>query len=406
MKRFPAAAALLLLAACDKPSAPPPLTPDPPAATTPAGPEPGLDEGQRTRAAPADALIAFARGSELWTVKPDGSDPRLVLRLAGDIARPAWSPNRKWIAFSSSHRSDVNLYRRNLFIVRPDGSELRQVTPLPRSGLSLEGAPKGQVRGRAVLTLATGRMGAKDFDIAVYGRMTVGKTQEAGLFELHAPAGTTWIKVSGLHQGVRYSGVIMQPVQEGRSAELQRDIVLTPLGADLEADAPVWAPDGRSLLFVQRTPSVTGPPAAAGLHRIRIDGSGNVQVSAETGSAEAIALATDGALVKMRDGRLLKVGLDSRHTIEKRDVGIATPDAIAVGPDGAVAFTRMDDQLKSHIVVGDRAVLTLDRPVRALDFSPDGRSLAYAADAVHILDLATGASRKLADGTDPAWYGR
>jgi CubicO group peptidase (beta-lactamase class C family) len=50
--------------------------------------------------------IAFASHSDLWTVRPDGSDP---VRLGGSPGRdyqPAWSPDARWIAFTGSRWED------------------------------------------------------------------------------------------------------------------------------------------------------------------------------------------------------------------------------------------------------------------------------------------------------------
>jgi Tol biopolymer transport system component len=50
----------------------------------------------------------------------DGGPPEPVETVEGGGFEPAWSPDGDWIAFSESQR--------NLWIVRPDGEGLRQLT--------------------------------------------------------------------------------------------------------------------------------------------------------------------------------------------------------------------------------------------------------------------------------------
>ncbi len=424
MRRVLVALACCALCACDrspvdpgKPALPPP----------PPGLPPGADPGQTERSTTADALVAFARGSELWVAKGDGSEPRRLVRMTGDVAAPAWSPNRTWIAFSSDAAADRNLYRRNVFIVRADGSTLRQVTPLPRSGEDLENAPKGLVRGRAALLLPTGRLGMKDLDVAIYGRSQSAKTDAGGLFEVHAPLGTTWIKVSGTYQGVRYSGATMLQVVEGK-ATASRDILLSPGGADDEAHAPMWAPDGKSIYFILRTPGAGGALRASTLRRIALDGRGTEEVFAPPNTTVDTAAISgeyaslwvtawqdqvrkeDGKVVRLRQSRPTRVNLESRREVAEPGEShvLPAPVPLACGPGGLTAFARVNVALKTEIVVRQKTVATLDGIVTAIDFSPDGRTLLCAVKgAVLALDVESGASRPfIAEATDPAWYGR
>jgi Tol biopolymer transport system component len=59
----------------------------------------------------------------IWLLEEDGSLRNLV---PGQGRTPAWSPDGEWLAFESNRGSTNDLYA--AFIVRRDGSELRQVT--------------------------------------------------------------------------------------------------------------------------------------------------------------------------------------------------------------------------------------------------------------------------------------
>ena len=56
----------------------------------------------------------------LYTISPDGSAFYVVAEAEGS---PAWSPDGAWLAFSSSDNEGPSIY-----VARPDGSDLRQVT--------------------------------------------------------------------------------------------------------------------------------------------------------------------------------------------------------------------------------------------------------------------------------------
>ena len=73
--------------------------------------------------APGGRRLAFVRFEpplwerppSVWVMRADGGAKRQVVR---DALSPAWSPDGKWIAFSRGH---------SVFVVRPDGSGLRLV---------------------------------------------------------------------------------------------------------------------------------------------------------------------------------------------------------------------------------------------------------------------------------------
>ena len=73
---------------------------------------------------------------ELFTIRPDGSELQRVTFAAGNEAHCAWSPDGEWMIFSSSRTGfkDEAIYSDSpqpygeLFLMRYDGSELRQLT--------------------------------------------------------------------------------------------------------------------------------------------------------------------------------------------------------------------------------------------------------------------------------------
>lgn len=74
--------------------------------------------------APDGARVAFAsnRGGswDIWTMRPDGSDPRRLTTDGGEDTHPAWSPDGKTIAFLSSRSG-----RREVWLMDADGANQR-----------------------------------------------------------------------------------------------------------------------------------------------------------------------------------------------------------------------------------------------------------------------------------------
>jgi TolB protein len=78
---------------------------------------------------PRGDRIAYASQGEgfqfnIWTVAPDGSDPRMVANLPGMNECPTWSPDGRLIGFINTTHGG----RSDFYIVRPDGTGLRKVT--------------------------------------------------------------------------------------------------------------------------------------------------------------------------------------------------------------------------------------------------------------------------------------
>jgi Tol biopolymer transport system component len=63
--------------------------------------------------------------------KPGGIFPE----MAGAVT-PAWSPDGDWIAFASNHEGNYDIY-----LIRPDGSELTRITESPEQELSVGWGP-------------------------------------------------------------------------------------------------------------------------------------------------------------------------------------------------------------------------------------------------------------------------
>jgi Tol biopolymer transport system component len=90
---------------------------------------------------PKGDRIAFVTdrdgGYEIYSIRSDGTDLRRLTRGRGLNAHPSWSPDGEWIAFASSRTGlldELLLHPDNgqpggeIFVMRPDGSDLRRLT--------------------------------------------------------------------------------------------------------------------------------------------------------------------------------------------------------------------------------------------------------------------------------------
>lgn len=81
---------------------------------------------------------------DLWTVRPDGTE---LIQLTDDEAtdiRPSWSPDGSQIAFQRSEDLDDPDYRNDVYVMNADGTALRRITVWP----GFDGFPVWSPNGR------------------------------------------------------------------------------------------------------------------------------------------------------------------------------------------------------------------------------------------------------------------
>ncbi len=98
---------------------------------------------------------------QVWAVASGGGWPRLVTTLDDQVGGVSWSPDGAWLAFSLAPGGGMN---QQIYLVRPDGQELRRITPGGREANWLG----GWSRDGKVLTLASNRENPATMDAYLY----------------------------------------------------------------------------------------------------------------------------------------------------------------------------------------------------------------------------------------------
>ena len=338
---------------------------------------------------PDGRTILFDLLGRLYAVDAAGGTARALSTGMAFESQPVFSPDGAWVAFVSD-RSGAE----NLWVMRPDGSDARQVTRNagPDEYVSPAWAPDG-------------------------------KTLYVSLYRSDRNAIELW----------------REPLGGGKPEELTKG-AFSALGA-----APT--PDGRALYVAERTGPVFEDDVELPLwsiHRLSLDGGPDETIVANPGSAMRPALSPDGAtliytarfegetelrardLATGRDRRLAwPVQHDVQEALPSRDL---TP-SVSFTADGSALITSFGGKLQrvelatgahaaipflAHVDMGLGAfqrqkLVQATGPVRARlaqdpVLSPDGRSLAFSTlGGVYVMPARGGRPYLIAEGYMPTW---
>ena len=229
--------------------------------------------------------------SDVFTMRPDGTDVRKLTDSKGFNGNPSWSPNGRWLAYSSDE--GVVPRKQAIFLMKSDGSAPRRITTPPSSSLGQELArfsPDGsrlvfnevrsvetgdpdmptvdqsalftvRVDGSKLRRVTPWEVGAADADWSPDGRRLVfaGRPADNGYVQ---NVGVVDADGHGLKILTRGDGIF----GDGETFRYQ------------ESFNPAWSPDGTKIIFIRAT-YTDADGYVQGLQTMRPNGTGRVALS-------------------------------------------------------------------------------------------------------------------------------
>ncbi|MEE8524508.1 MAG: S9 family peptidase [Thermoanaerobaculia bacterium] len=301
---------------------------------------------------------------QVWTVATTGGWPDLVTGLDDQVGSVVWSPDGSALAFTVAPGGGMN---QQIYLISPDGSDLRRVTDGGRDNNWLSGWSHDGRR----LSLASNRSGPESMDAYVFD------LEDRKLHLLARNPGISWISDLSRdgHRAVLYR---MQSRSDDNlfllDVESGRERLLTPHDPPGSFDGGLFSPAGDTVYL---TTNLDRDLTAFGRIRLGDDGEpGSTEILAARGDAEiqSFAITDDGTTA------VLLWNVAGRSELELFDL---------------VSRTRTPGPELSAELVG------------GLTFSRDGKSLAMilsgaaAPSDVWILDLASGRLRQITHSPHP-----
>jgi tricorn protease len=369
--------------------------------------------------------IAFSYHGDIWVANADGSDPaRLTAHIAQDIF-PRFSPDGRWIAFTSNRMGNDDL-----FVVPVDGGIPRQVTFHTGGDTMLYWTPDGE---RLVFRTSRGAHAFYSplYTVAAAGDLPVPMAMDQGAAGMLSQDGS---RVAFNRYGVRYW-------RKGYRGNSQADIWLQDVGGGeirqlTDADTqqfrrhtqdvfPMWGADGMVYFMSERD-------GLFNIWKISPDGGEPVQVTSHgADGVQYASMSPDGRTITYENEFELWTLLVPGGTPEKVviDIDFDTKDNLVdylqvdgeadgfdVSPEGD--YLAVDHHGEVFVVptdtdVGEKKQVTSSPwRQRSQTYSPDGEWLAYISDEsgdeeIWLYEIATGVHRKVSEDASlksrPIW---
>lgn len=339
--------------------------------------------------------IAFVSGGDIWTVPTSGGEARLLVAHADNESRPLYSPDGKYLAFSSTRSGNGDVYLLTL-----DTGDLRRLT-YDDGAESLTGWSKD---GRMVYFHLTSRdiSGMNDiYRVAITGGTPMPVTADryaSEFFGTPSPDGSQlafsargiaaaqWWRKGSSHLDQTELWTCRIGAKPGDKPHYER---LTDGGA--KELWPLWQPDGQGLYFV------SDRNGSQNLWQKPLKGQPTMLTAFTNGRVLWPSLSGDGrTMVFERDFQLWTYDVPSKQTkpIAIRLRGAAAGSAVdhqkltsqfrdlALSPDGKkVAFTAHGDVFAAPAKDGGDAVRVSNSPAveSQLAWTPNSRTLFYVS---------------------------
>jgi TolB protein len=325
--------------------------------------------------------------ANLWILDVGNHKARPLTSGQGGDFRPAWSPDGKWIAFSSDRGTSLppakgrweRLHQVDIYVVRPDGSELKRIS---EHG-NFCGSPKWNQDSKSVIAYC---MSAQETWTYRFG----GEDGETKLAQIDVATGETKPVAAG--PGVKISPFVLA---SGEVAYLRNDksshgIFYAsdkqgPKGEDL--NSPSWSPDGANLVYSRYTEKRSAEPMKLWSKNPNYELSSTSFLPAYDPTGDRFAVTKADYDAKVMNLFVIDEGKPARSILERKDVILApqwSADGrqITFGVGGFPLFLEFGkDPAQVAIINADGSgfhVVTSGPNNNAFpSFAPDGKRILY-----------------------------
>jgi len=360
-----------------------------------------------------DGTIAFTYQDDIWAADADGSNPRrLTAHVARDIM-PRFSPDGKWIAFTSNRMGNNDVY-----VMPVSGGEPKQLTWHSGDDQAMYWTPDGR---EIVFTSARGThpFGSPLYKVALDGTVPVpmgmdfGRSgmvkQDATKVAFNRTVPSYWRKG---YRGNSNADIAVQDLKSGEITELTDTDVKAYQTATHDVH-PMWGADGQiyfaserdGTFNIWRVAPTGGAPQQVTRHKE--DG---VQFPAISPDGRRMIYENDFDLwtLDVPGGAPKKLAIRMAFDAKENDISVLSTtnraDGFSPSPSGdylAVDFHGEIMIVPTESGVGEKTAVTSSPwRERSQAYSPDGRRIAYISDEsgdeeIWMYDLASGQRRKV-----------
>jgi tricorn protease len=360
-----------------------------------------------------DGTIAFTYQDDIWLANADGANPRrLTAHVARDIM-PRFSPDGRWIAFTSNRLGNNDVY-----VVPAAGGEPRQLTWHSGDDQALYWTPDGR---EIVFSSAHGThpFGAPLYRVTLDGSapramsMDMGRAgmikQDATKIAFNRTLPSYWRKG---YRGNSNADIAVQDLKTGEITELT-DTNVKAYQSAVHDVHPMWGADGMIYFASERDGTFNlwrVAPTGGTPQQVTKHAEDGVQFPAISPDGRRVIYENDFELwtLDVPNGTPKKLAIQMAFDPKENDVELLSTsnraDGFSPSPNGdylAVDFHGEVMIVPTEAGVGERTQVT-NSPWRERSqvYSPDGRRLAYLSDEsgdeeIWVYDLATAQRRKL-----------
>ncbi|HSX23112.1 MAG TPA: S9 family peptidase [Gaiellaceae bacterium] len=252
----------------------------------------------------------------IWVAAVDGSEePRAFTTGEKRDGMPRWSPDGRWLAFTSNRGEDKKTPA-NLYVIPATGGEARKLTDLKESVESVEWSPNSK---RLAIT-------ARDRDDAYDEEDDRRRKPRRFTRAFHKLDSVGWT-------GDRRKHVWVVDLASGKTKQLS--------DGDCEDDSPTWTPDSKRIVFAGLRGERWDTELIGRLYVVDADGGKPEQLTGDEGSYGHPSFSPDGRLV-------YEFGVEDGTYPHHTQVGVMKK----LGGEGKLLTTSLDRQCGAYPPVG------------------------------------------------------